>query len=241
MVKTQLLVFIAFLTALVLLAGSKVSAQAGNVITVKANQVKASIKPTMYGIFFEDINFGADGGLYAELIKNRSFEFYNPLMGWTEVAQNGGKGKIFFVNVGGKSPKNTRHAHITVDAANGAFGFANEGYRGIGVKQNGKYDFSLFARKGKEGSVTCKLELISSKGVKLGEATLGGFTDKWSKHATSLTSSGTDEKAHLNVLFTGKGIIDVDMLSLFPEDTWKNRKNGLRSDLVQKLADLKPG
>lgn len=241
MVKRQFLIPVASAMFIVLAVLGKVNAQAGNVITVKAGQVKANIKPTMYGIFFEDINFGADGGLYAELVKNRSFEFYNPLMGWTELKQNAGNSKVFFVNVAGKSPKNTRYAHISVDAANGAYGFANEGYRGMGVKQNAKYNFSLLARNGGQGNVTMRVELISSKGAKLGEATLKGFTDDWAKHNVSFTSSGSDEKAHLNVLFTGTGIIDVDMLSLFPEDTWKNRKNGLRADLVQKLADLKPG
>jgi len=233
------LVFLVFIMGL-LNVNQKSNAQT-DVITVKANVEKANIKPIMYGIFFEDINFGADGGLYAELVKNRSFEFYNPLMGWTEAKQNGGNGKIFFVNVAGKSPKNTRYAHITVDASNGAYGFANEGYRGMGVKQNMKYSFSLFAKKGSEGNVSVTIELVSSKGEKLGEAKLDSFTNDWAKYNASLTSSSTDEKAHLNVLFTGKGIIDIDMVSLFPADTSKSRKNGLRADLVQKLADLKPG
>src|SRR3954447_9555067 len=102
-------------------------------ITVSVNKPVTDVSPAMWGIFFEDINFAADGGLYAEMVKNRSFEFYNPFMGWTEVKQDGGDGKVFFVNVAGKSPKNTRYAHITVDAAAGAYGFANEGYRGMGV------------------------------------------------------------------------------------------------------------
>ncbi|MCW3109118.1 MAG: alpha-L-arabinofuranosidase, partial [Segetibacter sp.] len=95
MINRQVIVFLVLIIGM--LSAGKSNAQAVNVITVKANEVKANIKPTMYGIFFEDINFGADGGLYAELVKNRSFEFYNPLMGWREVKEQGSSGKLFFV------------------------------------------------------------------------------------------------------------------------------------------------
>jgi alpha-L-arabinofuranosidase len=240
MMNRKRALFISGVTGMLAVANTAMS-QKQDVITVKANVVKANIKPTMYGIFFEDINFGADGGLYAELVKNRSFEFYDPLMGWKKVQENGGDGKLFFVNVGGKSPQNTRYAHITVDAANGGFGLANEGYRGMGVKQGVQYNFSVLARNGGQGNLSMKIELVSSKGDKLGTATLNGFTDKWAKYTASFTSSATDERAHLNVLFNGKGLVDIDMVSLFPHDTYKNRTNGLRADLVQKLADLKPG
>lgn len=240
MIRKQLLASSVFVTFL-LTGFYKSDAQSSSPIIVKANEVKANIKPTMYGIFFEDINFAADGGLYAELVKNRSFEFYNPLMGWKEIKENGGSGKLYFVNVGGKSPQNTRYAHISVNAANGSFGLANEGYRGIGVEQGEQYNFSVFARNGGQGNTSITVELVSSKGEKIGSANLSGFNTEWKKYTASFTSSATDEKAHLNILFHGAGLIDVDMISLFPENTFKNRKNGLRADLVQKLADLKPG
>ncbi|MDB5247304.1 MAG: alpha-L-arabinofuranosidase [Segetibacter sp.] len=218
-------------------------AQSSNVITVKANEIKAEIQPTMWGIFFEDINFGADGGLYSELVKNRSFEFFTPLMGWKVLNRQRDSAKIIFVNVGSKSPYNTRYAHVTVDdnPARKLVGLSNEGYRGMGVKKDVQYNFSVFARNGGEGNVSLQIELVSAKGATIGTATLGGFTDKWEKHSVSFTSSATDERAQLNVMFKGKGKVDVDMISLFPQDTWKNRQNGLRSDLVQKLADMKPG
>ena len=238
MIKRNSIAF--FVTsALLLLGASATTAQTG-VITVKANQVKATIQPTMWGIFFEDINFGADGGLYGELVKNRSFEFSTPLMGWRILKTPRDSSRVLFVNVGSKSPHNTRYANITVDDQ-GTYGISNEGYRGMGVKKDVQYNFSLFARNGGEGNVTVRVELIDSKGAKIGSANLGGFTDSWAKHSVSFTSSATDERARLNVIFVGKGLIDVDMISLFPQDTWKNRPNGLRSDLVQKLADMKPG
>src|SRR5215216_1420708 len=95
-------------------------------LTVQVNKPVSEISPTMWGIFFEDINFAADGGLYAELVKNRSFEFYNPMMGWTEIKGKDKKGKILFINVGAKSPQNTRIARITIDSATGSYGLANE-------------------------------------------------------------------------------------------------------------------
>ncbi|HEX8460037.1 MAG TPA: carbohydrate binding domain-containing protein, partial [Segetibacter sp.] len=215
-------------------------AQSNKNIIVKANQPAATIQPTMYGIFFEDINFGADGGLYGELVKNRSFEFSTPLMGWKVLKTPNDSSSILFVNVGSKSPSNTRYANITVNQR-GGLGISNEGYRGMGVKQGVQYNFSLFARNGGQGEVSVKVELIGAKGEKIGTANLSGFTNAWAKHSVSFTSSATDEKAHLNVTFLGRGLIDVDMISLFPQDTWKNRANGLRADLVQKLADMKPG
>src|ERR1700712_697588 len=116
-------------------------AQQKAVFTIQADKPTAEVSPAMWGIFFEDINFGADGGLYAELVKNRSFEFYNPLMGWCLIKEQGATGNLYFVNVGSKSPQNTRYAHIRVDAEKGSFGLSNEGYRGIGVKQGAQYNF----------------------------------------------------------------------------------------------------
>ncbi len=214
---------------------------AQNILKVEVNKPVAKVSPSMWGVFFEDINFGADGGLYAELVKNRSFEFFDPLMGWSEMQGHDKKGKILIVNVGSKSPQNTRIANITVDAEKGSYGISNEGFRGIGVKKGGQYNFSILAKKPAESGIKIHVELVNSKGVKLGETTIDGFTESWAKYKGSFTSSDTDAKARLNVIFEGKGSIDVDMISLFPNDTWKNRPNGLRTDLVQLLADLKPG
>lgn len=209
--------------------------------TVFAGKPVAKVSPAMWGIFFEDINFAADGGLYAEMVKNRSFEFYNPRMGWTDIKGKDKKGKVLFINVAAKSPQNTRIARITVDSATGLYGISNEGFRGMGVRENNKYNFSLLAQKAAGTNMRIRAELVSSSGTSLGSAIVEGFTEKWAKYHASFISSGTDEKARLNIYFEGKGTVDVDMISLFPGDTWKNRSNGLRADLVQKLADLKPG
>ncbi|HEX7906018.1 MAG TPA: alpha-L-arabinofuranosidase C-terminal domain-containing protein [Chitinophagaceae bacterium] len=208
-------------------------------ITVSVNKPVAAVSPQMWGIFFEDINFGADGGLYAELVKNSSFEFPMPMMGWKEIKQQA-TGKILIVNQAKENNVNPRYAHIAVDAATGNYGLSNEGFRGVGVHKGEQYDFSVWARK-TSGNLKMKIELVNFKGDQISSAVIDNFSDDWKKYAVSFTTSDTTQKGRLNILFEGKGAIDVDRISLFPQKTWKNRKNGLRNDLVQLLADLKPG
>ena len=210
-------------------------------LTVEANKPVAEVQPTMWGVFFEDINFAADGGIYAELVKNRSFEFLTPMMGWKELKTGNATGKVLIENRGDAHINNPRFAHVTVDAANGGFGLTNEGFRGMGVKEGEQYDFAILARNSANAPVKLTVELVSADGKKIGECTIDGFKDGWNRYTASLTSKATDAKARLNIIFTGKGSVDIDMVSLFPHHTWKNRPNGLRADLVQLLDDLKPG
>lgn len=210
-------------------------------LTVEANKPVAEVQPTMWGIFFEDINFAADGGIYAELVKNRSFEFLTPMMGWKELKTGNATGKILIENRGDAYINNPRFAHVTVDAANGGFGLTNEGFRGMGVKEGEQYDFSILARNSENAPVKLTVELVSADGKKIGECSIDGFKGGWNRYSASFTSKATDAKARLNIVFTGKGSVDIDMVSLFPHHTWKNRPNGLRPDLVQLLYDLKPG
>jgi len=206
-------------------------------LIVHADKIGAQVSPTMWGIFFEDINFAADGGLYAELVKNRSFEFPMPLMGWKEI-KKGGNGKLLIINLENEKPQNPRYANIKVDAANN-YGISNEGFRGIGIKSEA-YNFSVLARK-TEGDVQMTVELISSSGKKLATGSINNLTPDWNEYKLSLLSSDTSLKGSLQILFSGKGIVDIDVVSLFPQNTWKNRSKGLRADLVQLLADMKPG
>lgn len=214
------------------------SAQTGPVLTVNAGQIKTPIQKTMWGIFFEDINFGADGGIYAELVKNRSFEFASPLMGWTEQRLGNAKGSILIENRGDQT-NNPRYARFTVRTAEG-YGITNEGFRGMGVKAGEQYDFSLLARV-VEGNVKLRVELVSAANEKIGSTTVALGSGDWKKYTGTLTAGATDPKAKLNIWFEGTGVVDADMISLFPQKTWKNRPGGLRADLVQLLADMKPG
>ncbi|QMU31677.1 carbohydrate binding domain-containing protein [Adhaeribacter radiodurans] len=208
--------------------------------TVKANEVKASVPATLWGVFFEDINLGADGGIYAELVKNRSFEFDTPLMGWKLLQKGEETGSLLVNNWGELNGANSRFIRITSKTPTGNFGFSNEGFRGMGIKKGNQYDFSVLASQ-QEGAVSLVIELVNSKGEKLGSTTVTPAGKPWKKYNASFTATVTEPKAVLNIYVKGQGVVDLDMISLFPKDTWKNRPNGMRADLVQLLADMKPG
>ncbi len=208
-------------------------------IDVDVSEVIAEIQPTMYGIFFEDINFAIDGGLYAELVKNRSFEFDKPLRGWTVLKDEGLGVRTLPMNTG--NPRNPRYLRIQIDDAGSGAGLKNEGFRGMGIKENVPHDFSIQI-KGVEGNVSAiRIELIDSQGEVFAEGRVDGVSDDWQTLETTFTPTRTVEKATMNVWFEGEGTVDIDMVSLFPTDTWKGRKKGLRTDLVQLLADMDPG
>lgn len=218
-------------------------AQNAGVITVKANEVKASIQPTMWGIFFEDINQGADGGLYAELVKNRSFEFSRPLMGWTVRGKQYKEGDALVINRKEENSANPRFIRISArNAAKGDLFMLNEGFHGMGIKQGLRYDFSVMYRQRTPG-IKIHVGLVNSANQSIGDTVLAPSAGDtlWHKQAISFHASATELKAKMNMWFEGSGIIDLDMISLFPSDTWKNRPGGMRADMVQLLADMKPG
>src|SRR5215216_6101142 len=133
-----------FFIAISVLQGAFAYGQTHPVFTVKVNEIKATVQPTMWGIFFEDINLAGDGGVYAELVKNRSFEFAMPLMGWKELKTEG-NGSVLVLNRGKENENNPRFIRVTPDGK-GRYGLSNEGFRGIGVMANNQYNFSLLAK-----------------------------------------------------------------------------------------------
>lgn len=205
-------------------------------MTVDVANPAATIQPTMYGVFFEDINFGADGGLYAELVKNRSFEFPQPFVGWTPF------GDVTVMDENPAFDRNPHYVHVVNDGRLLRAGLDNDGYRGIGIKTGKEYRFSVYARTSDSRPVKIAVELINSAGdnpVK-GELTVTG--NKWEKYTLILKANYTDAHSRLRVLLPDKGTsVDMDHISLFPVDTWKNRENGLRADLAQAIYDLNPG
>lgn len=207
--------------------------------TVNPDHVQAEIQPTMWGIFFEDINMGADGGIYAELVKNRSFEFASPMMGWKEMKDSKSKGSYLIINNGTADQAN-RH-YIRLEGQSQGYGISNEGFRGMGIKKGNGYDFSVWARQVQGSQVSLTIQLLNSSEGVLGEALLTPSDTSWRKYTVSFKSKDTEPKAHLSILLNGAGKIDLDMISLFPQDTWKHRPGGLRADMVQLLADMKPG
>ena len=208
-------------------------------ITIKADAPGARINPTMWGIFFEDINFGADGGLYAELVKNRGFEFPDPTTGWTKLSPGIARGRLSILDENPFSKSNARYLRIESEGK-APFGVFNEGFRGIGMRKEEFYDFSAWIRPA-GGSPILRLELYSANGAVLDTVRLTNFSPGWKKYTAVLHPNDTDARAKLYVLLEGKGGLDFDMISLFPEHTWKNRPGGLRADMVRMLANLKPG
>lgn len=214
--------------------------QTANPIIVNIDYSGAVIQPTMWGIFFEDINFAADGGIYAELVKNRSFEFFKPLMGWKILKPDTTSG-ILIINQSSTNPANPRYARISIAEGEPAFGLSNAGFRGMGIKKGMTYHFSVLVRQLEGSTLKMHIGLVNSKGEVIGTADLAPEARQWKKYTVSFAATVTEPKAKLNIWFEGRGSFDIDMISLFPDDTWKNRPGGLRADLVQLLADLKPG
>lgn len=213
-------------------------------LVIDLNDTGIKIQPTMYGIFFEDINFAADGGLYAEMIKNRSFEFELPMMGWIEPNSDrhslNKQSGIATIMTTSENTTNPNFSRISVNNDKG-YVLINEGFRGMGIKKDAKYNLSLKAANHSGAIKKIRVQFIDKNNSVLGETTIALTSTAWQNYTAQLTATQTEAKAQLKITFEGAGIIDVDMISLFPEDTWKGRKNGLRKDLVQLLDDMNPG
>jgi alpha-N-arabinofuranosidase len=226
-----------------LLNGLYSQAQKTNIV-VNTSTTITKIQPTMYGVFFEDINFAADGGLYAEMIKNRSFEFEAPLMGWTQPnsdrhSYNKESGIATTIKAL-ENKSNPSFCRVLINDANG-YSLINEGFRGMGIKKEAKYNLSFKAANHNRAIKKITFQFIDKDNKVLGESSIIPDSNDWQSYNTSFIATQTEAKAKLKITFEGTGTIDLDMISLFPEDTWKNRKNGMRKDIVQLLYDMKPG
>lgn len=225
--------------ALALSAGMTLSAQT-NELVIQTKKLGAEIQPTMYGLFFEDINYGADGGLYAELVKNRSFEFPQNLMGWTTF------GKVTLQN-DGPFERNPHYVRLA-DAGHKdkRTGIENEGFFGIGVKEGEDYRFSVWARL-PQGGTSSKIRVELVKPNSMSEQHAFASQDlvidskDWKKYQVILKAGMTEPKSILRIFLASPTTVDLEHVSLFPVDTWKGHENGLRKDLAQDLADIKPG
>ena len=227
---------VALLGAALLAALGALNAKAQTpTIEVQVNQPGVAVPPHQFGIFFEDINFGADGGIYAELVKNRSFEFPDALMGWSQTGAQGSARILEREN----QTTNNRH-YLQLNATSKGFGITNSGFRGIGVEQGNEYLFSLQAQNN-GAPVTLRVELVSASGQVVGTASLRNIKGDWKPYRATIRATGTDAKAQLKISAETSGTVDLDVISLFPKDTWKGRSNGMRTDLVKLLAEMKPG
>ena len=215
-----------------------------------------SISPDLFGIFFEDLNYAADGGLYAELIQNRSFEYqpteqlaWNALTAWELTTRAGGRGGLTIEMAVPVHPNNPHY--VVVETEQPGVGLVNTGFDGIPIQAGAQYDFSVFARQlftgkrwGGSGVLETPARLVvrleNQEGATLGETTLEVSGREWHRLTAAITATGTESSARLAVLSMTKGGVALDEISLFPHKTFKNRPNGLRADLAQAIADLKP-
>ncbi|HJY33653.1 MAG TPA: alpha-L-arabinofuranosidase C-terminal domain-containing protein [Vicinamibacterales bacterium] len=234
-----LLVSLSILVAGALVARGRAQSAAPLAVRVAVNQPGAAIPSTLFGIFFEDINFAADGGIYPERVKNRSFEFPDPLMGWRRAMVEGSAGRFAVQTENPPSPANQHYLRITSTA--GQYGVSNEGYRGIGIRKDARYTVRLLARRAGGGPSSLRVEFENVRNQPQGGTTIDGLTPEWKRVTGTITAEATDLHALVRVLATSPGAIDVDMVSVFPAETWANRENGLRPDLVQLLKDMHPG
>ena len=214
-------------------------AMAANTLTVQVNKPGAKVPDTMYGIFFEDINYAADGGLYAEMVKNRSFEFPQSLLGWTTF------GKVE-VKDDGPFDRNPHYVRLLPSGHNDKYtGLENEGFFGVTFHKDSVYKFSAYMRA-PEKAAKIRVELCNPASMKESQVyashTFDVNSKEWTKYSCELKPDDSCEKGVLRVFLVHPDQpVDMEHISMFPANTWKGRENGMRRDLAQALYDLKPG
>ena len=202
--------------------------------TLTVSKEEKAISDKLIGIFFEDISYAADGGLYAEMVQNRDFEYIpKDHRGWNATTAWSASKPISVVQVDPLSENNPHYAVLGNDT------IYNEGWDGFAVKAGEKYDFSMFVRN-IDGKKDFTIQLVDSNHVVIAKATLKTQGEAWQRYETVLTARQTCDKARLAVIGQKDTKAGIDIVSLFPQATFKNRKNGLRKDLAQVIADLKP-
>ncbi len=220
-------------------------------IRIECDQPTVRLSPHLYGLFFEDINYAADGGLYAELVQNRSFEYhsleethrgsgFHPLYAWKSIARSGGKAEMQVIDTEPLNQNNRNYLQLKI-AQSGVVGVSNSGFDGIHLDQGAAYNVSLYARSNDwtgDSSLTVRLE--TENATECGSLVLEGVDASWKKLEGVITTTKTTDNARLVVTTEGQGTLDLDMISLFPQDTFNGHKNGLRKDLAQALKELNP-
>ncbi len=226
--------------------------------TALAQKVKApaggkQISNELIGIFFEDISYSADGGLYSELIQNGSFEYnpterdgWGPGTEWRFLRPGHSLGQMMPQMADPIHPNNPTYMRLTVERVGHYYdydgwtgvGMRNDGFDGIAVKGGAKYDFSVFLRNVDDKKKDVRIVLVGDQNVVLGEATITAEGKAWKKYTAELTASADYDRANLQILCLETGVLDVDMVSLMPQDTYKG--HGIRRDMAEALEALNP-
>jgi len=238
--KIESLILILFAFTYLLQAQSHDEAEAK--ITVEVNKPGHTISPTLFGIFFEDINLSADGGIYQELVRNRSFEDADTLQNWKfESADGKSTALISTADVQARPPLpplNPFNRKSLCVKADGAFKLENSGYWGMNIVQGNNYSFKMAVWSGEGFNAPLKIRIVSSNGTELASGEIKDYDVTWKYYSINLKASGSDPKAHLEISGDGKGKLYLDMISLLPNQTWKN--HGMRIDLAEALDALNP-
>ncbi|WP_276485739.1 alpha-L-arabinofuranosidase C-terminal domain-containing protein [Paraflavitalea pollutisoli] len=227
---------------LLLVAAIRSNGQAPVAYNVDLTGNRKPIAESLWGIFFEDINRGADGGLNADLVKNGSFEFNDPMMGWKPAAGKAPDGTLVIVNRQAENANNPKYLQIAKQQVANGIGLINEGFGGMVIKKGQSYSLSMMYRQSTPG-ITLTVQIFNQTGKPIAKTTISpnAVSGEWQEQSINLTADDTTSKGRLVIWFDGQGKLDLDMISLYPSDTWKKRSHGLRADMVQSLADLKPG
>ena len=245
-----------FMIAALCLCSMAVSVEAVD-LTIRVDGPGKPISPDIIGVFFEDLNYAADGGLYAELVQNRSFEYspveqpgWNPLSFWEPEQRGGGEGNVTVADMRPIHPNNPTYALLTVITPGDGVGVANDGFDCIPLTAGGRYIASFWAYQAFMGQMwgdddnskpmSVSLRLETRDGEVLADTTMEIPGRTWTRYRATFTSPRTVTDARLVLLAHEKGGICLDMISLFPEKTFHNHPNGLRADLAQAIADIQP-
>ncbi|UCH35263.1 MAG: alpha-N-arabinofuranosidase [Armatimonadota bacterium] len=235
-------VALAAATALLLIASTAARARAdGATLTVNLRQPGAGISPMLWGIFFEEINHAGDGGIYAELVRNRSFEDADAPDSWSLVTSGAATGSAALDDAHPLNDAHRRSLRLEITRADGGrVGVANAGYWGIAVKEGEQYVLSLHASCSEDFNGPLMVSLEHAAGLVYGQARLEGLGEQWQRFTCVLSANRTDPSARLVIAASAPGTVWLDTVSLFPKSTWHTRPNGLRADLAGTLADMKP-
>lgn len=231
-------------------------------IEVSASEKGIDIHPDIFGLFFEDINYGLDGGLYPELVQNNSFEYVKSeedamvqkqegLYSWYKLEKGGGKATVAIAKTSGIHANNPNYLEITAIAAGAGVGVYNTGFPdapniaitptpGMNIVKNDKYNLSLYA-KSDDFTGLIEVSLTSADGLEVYAITsLKGITNGWQKLCCVLQPNTSSPTARLQIIIKESGVLHIDMVSMFPQRTWNNRDNGVRYDLGKMLRDMNP-
>ena len=196
------------------------------------------VSPTLFGVFFEDINLSTDGGIYPEMVRNRSFEDADTLQYWKFINKSGtNSASIINSDIVSDKPLNSMNRKFLSIKANGEFNLINDGYWGMNVVKGNSYQFKIAIRSDNFNS-PFQVKIVADNGNELAVGVVSGINGDWKYYTLNLSATENDAKAHLEISANGKGNLCLDMVSLIPSQTWKN--HGLRSDLAEAVNALHP-